>query len=174
MVSKRIPGALIAVIGSLSASWVFRLDQHGHVLGTIPSGLRHLSLPQVEWNWSTISALLPIALAMFVVILAQSAASSRAYAARYDERFSENTDLVGLALANIGAALSGTFVVNGSPTKTQMVASAGGRSQLSLLVMATIVALVLLFLTGPLAYMPEAVLSAIVFLIGVDLIDLKG
>jgi MFS superfamily sulfate permease-like transporter len=111
---------------------------------------------------------------MFVVILAQSAATSRAYAARYDERFSENTDLVGLALANIGAGLSGTFVVNGSPTKTQMVDSAGGRTQLSLLVMATIVLLILLFLTGPLGYMPEAVLSAIVFLIGVDLIDLKG
>ena len=55
-----------------------------------------------------------------------------------------------------------------------MVDSAGGRTQLSLLVTVLIVLLVLLFLTGPLAYMPEAVLSAIVFLIGVDLIDLKG
>jgi len=109
-----------------------------------------------------------------VVILAQSAATSRAYAARYNESFSENTDLIGLGLANIGAGLSGTFVVNGSPTKTQMVDSAGGRTQLSLIVTAVIVLLVLLFFTGPLAYMPEAVLSAVVFLIGVDLIDLKG
>jgi MFS superfamily sulfate permease-like transporter len=70
------------------------------------------------------------------VILAQSAATARAFATRYDENFSENTDLVGLALANIGAGLSGTFVVNGSPTKTQIVDDAGGRSQLSLLVMA--------------------------------------
>ena len=82
--------------------------------------------------------------------------------------------LLGLGLANIGAGLSGTFVVNGSPTKTQMVDSAGGRSQLSLIVTVLIVLLVLLFLTGPLAYMPEAVLSAIVFLIGIDLIDIKG
>jgi SulP family sulfate permease len=111
---------------------------------------------------------------MFVVILAQSAATSRAFATRYDERFNENTDLVGLALANIGAGLSGTFVVNGSPTKTQIVDSAGGRSQLSLLVMAAMVALILLFLTGVLAYLPEAALSAIVFLIGVGLIDLAG
>jgi MFS superfamily sulfate permease-like transporter len=65
-------------------------------------------------------------------------------------------------------------VVNGSPTKTQMVDSAGGRTQLSLLVTALIVLLVLLFLTAPLAYMPEAVLSAIVFLVGVDLVDVKG
>jgi len=111
---------------------------------------------------------------MFVVILAQSAATSRAYAARYNENFSENTDLVGLGMANIGAGLSGTFVVAGSPTKTQMVDGAGGRTQLSLIVTALIVLMVLLFLTGPLAYMPEAVLSAVVFLIGVDLIDVKG
>jgi MFS superfamily sulfate permease-like transporter len=111
---------------------------------------------------------------MFVVILAQSAATSRAYAARYNERFSANTDLVGLGMANIGAGLSGTFVVSGSPTKTQMVDGAGGRTQLSLIVTSIIVLMVLLFLTGPLAYMPDAVLSAVVFLIGVELIDIQG
>jgi MFS superfamily sulfate permease-like transporter len=144
------------------------------VLGAVPSGLPHIGLPEVKWSWELIGKLVPTAFAMFVVILAQSAATSRAYAARYNERFSEDTDLVGLGLANIGAGLSGTFVVNGSPTKTQMVDSAGGRSQLSLLVTVLIVLLVLLFLTGPLAYMPDAVLSAVVFLIGVDLIDIKG
>jgi SulP family sulfate permease len=172
--SKKIPGALIAVIGAIAASWVLGLEAHIHVLGSIPSGLPHIGLPEVQWSWELIAKLVPTAFAMFVVILAQSAATSRAYAARYNERFSEDTDLIGLGLANIGAGLSGTFVVNGSPTKTQMVDSAGGRTQLSLLVTVLIVLLVLLFLTGPLAYMPEAVLSAIVFLIGVELIDLKG
>ena len=65
------------------------------------------------------------------MILAQSAATSRAYAVKYDDSFDENVDLIGLGLANVGAGLSGTFVVNGSPTKTQMVDSAGGRSQLA-------------------------------------------
>ena len=172
--SKKIPGALIAVVGAIVASWTLKLGDHLHVLGTVPSGLPHLGLPEVKWSWELIGKLVPTAFAMFVVILAQSAATSRAYAARYNERFSENTDLVGLGLANIGAGLSGTFVVNGSPTKTQMVDGAGGRSQLSLLFTAAIVLLVLLFLTGPLAFMPEAVLAAVVFLIGVDLIDIKG
>src|SRR5208283_4523051 len=86
----------------------------------------------------------------------------------------EDVDLTGLSLANVGAALSGTFVVNGSPTKTQMVVSAGGRSQLAQVTTSVIVLLVLLFLTGPLANMPNAVLSAVVFLIGVELIDVKG
>ena len=172
--SKKIPGALIAVIGAIIASWALNLGEHVHVLGAVPSGLPHIGLPEVKWSWELIGKLLPTAFAMFVVILAQSAATSRAYAARYNERFSENTDLVGLGLANIGAGLSGTFVVNGSPTKTQMVDSAGGRTQLSLLFTTVIVLLVLLFLTGPLAYMPEAVLSAVVFLIGIDLIDIQG
>jgi hypothetical protein len=55
---------------------------------------------------------------MLLVILAQSAATSRAYAVRYNQRFQENTDLVGLGLANLTAGSSGTFPVNGSPTKT--------------------------------------------------------
>ena len=70
---------------------------------------------------------------MFVVILAQSAATSRAYAAKYQDQFDENIDLVGLGLANVSAGFTGTFVVNGSPTKSQMVDSAGGRSQLAML-----------------------------------------
>ena len=108
---------------------------------------------------------------MFVVILAQSAATSRAYAGKYEEAFSEDTDLVGLGAANVAAAFSGTFVVNGSPTKTQMVDSAGGRSQLAQLTTAAVVLLVLLLLTGPLAYLPNAALAAVVFLIAVELID---
>jgi high affinity sulfate transporter 1 len=173
-ISKKIPAELVAVIGSLVVSGAFGLSTKLHVLGTVPSGLPHLGLPAVDWNWQLIMTLMPTAFAMFVVILAQSAATSRAYATRYDEPFSENTDLIGLALANIGAGLSGTFVVCGSPTKTQIVDVAGGRSQLSLLAMAAIVLLVLLFLTGPLAFMPEAALSAIVFLIGIGLIDIAG
>jgi SulP family sulfate permease len=81
---------------------------------------------------------------------------------------------MGLGLANLGAGLTGTFVVNGSPTKTEMVASAGGRSQLAQIATTVIVLLVLLFLTGPLAYLPDAVLSAVVFVIGINLIDAKG
>ncbi|MDQ6675085.1 MAG: SulP family inorganic anion transporter, partial [Chloroflexota bacterium] len=86
-------------------------------------------MPDVSWTY--VPQLLTTSVAMFVVILAQSAATSRAFAARYEESFDENSDLLGLSLANAAAGLSGTFVVNGSPTKTQMVDGAGGRTQLS-------------------------------------------
>ncbi|WP_170332796.1 SulP family inorganic anion transporter [Ruegeria arenilitoris] len=173
--SPKLPGPLFAILGVILCSWAFQFSGSGiGVLGTVPSGLPALSIPDVDWSWSLFKQLLPTALSIFVVILAQSAATSRAYAARYEDKFSENTDLVGLGLANLGAAFTGTFVVNGSPTKTEMVASAGGRSQIAQLTTVAIVLVVILFLTGPLAFLPNAALSAVVFLIGVKLIDLKG
>ncbi len=174
-VSRQIPGPLLAVVLSLLAVPVFHLDRFGvSVLGAIPHGLPQLGLPQVAWSWTLIQKLLPTAFAMFIVILAQSAVTSRAYAERAQESFDENVDLVGLAAANVGAALSGSFVVNGSPTKTQMVDSAGGKTQAAQLSAVAVVVLVLLFLTGPLAFLPKATLAAVVFLIGYELIDWKG
>jgi high affinity sulfate transporter 1 len=172
--APNVPGALIAVIGMIAASYFFNLSAKGvSTLGTVPSGLPTFGLPQGV-TWSDIPPLIPIAFSCFLVILAQSAATSRAYAAKYNERFSENSDLVGLTFASVGAGLSGTFVVNGSPTKTQMVDGAGGRSQISQLTTSVLVLIVLLFLTKPLAFMPNAVLAAVVFYIGVELIDIKG
>ncbi|MFA4902595.1 MAG: SulP family inorganic anion transporter [Desulfobaccales bacterium] len=174
-ISKKIPGALIAVVGAIVVSWAVDLKSHGvATLGAVPSGLPEFGLPRVPLDTGLLLTLLPTAFSIFVVILAQSAATSRAYASRYNERLDENLDLVGLGVANIGAGLSGAFVVNGSPTASEMVHSAGGRTQLAQITSSSIVLLVLLFLTGPLAYMPAAVLSAVVFLICVDLIDIKG
>ena len=169
----KIPWALIAVIGAIVASSALDLAAHGvSVLGTVPSGLPSFGVPDVSLD--DIPKLLGTAVSLFIVILAQSAATSRAYATKYADRFSENVDLVGLSLANVSAGLSGTFVVNGSPTKTEMVDSAGGRTQLAQLTAAAVVVTVLLFLTKPLSHMPNAVLAAIVFLIAVRLVDVLG
>ena len=174
-ISNKIPAAIIAVVGSIFFAWVLNLGKYGvPLLGTIPQGLPGFGLPHVVWNLKLIENLLPIALSMFVVILTQSAVTSRSYAFRHEESFNENIDMIGLGMANIGAGLTGTFVVNGSPTKTQMVESAGGDSQLAHLVTTLIVLIVLLFVTRPLAFLPDAVLSTIVFLIGLELVDLKG
>ena len=170
---KRIPWALLAVVGSIIASWALDLSAYGvATVGAVTGGLPAIAFPAVPLD--QIPELIGVAIACFLVILAQSAATSRAYATRYEEKFDENVDLVGLSLSNIAAALSGTFVVNGSPTKTEMVDSAGGRSQLAQVVTVGIVLVVLLFLTVPLSYLPGAALAAIVFTIGIRLIDLDG
>ncbi len=174
-VNKRIPGALIAVVGAIAVSYFLDLAARGvTTLGTVQGGLPTFGLPPDVITTENVQALLPTVFAMFVVILAQSAATSRAYAMKYGDRFDENVDLVGLGLANAAAGLSATFVVNGSPTKTSMVDSAGGRSQIAQLTTGAIVLVVLLFLTGPLAYMPNAVLASVVFLIGIRLVDARG
>ena len=171
--APRFPGALLAVIGLTAASALLHWDSQGvRVVGEIPSGLPQLGLPDVTVN--DLWAVLPVTISCFFVILAQSAATSRAYALRYRENFSQNMDLVGLSLANAAAGCSCTFVVNGSPTKTAMVDSAGGRSQWSHLTTVAVVLLVLLFLTKPLSFLPNPVLSAIVFMIGVKLVDHRG
>jgi sulfate permease, SulP family len=174
-ISKKIPAAIIAVIGAIVFTWALDLTKYQvPVLGRIPQGMPGFGLPHVAWSLKLLENLFPIALSMFVVILTQSAVTSRAYAFRNEESFDEDTDMIGLAMANIGAGLTGTFVVNGSPTKTQMVESAGGNSQLAQLVTSVIVMVILLFITRPLAFLPQAVLSTIVFLIGLELVDIKG
>jgi sulfate permease, SulP family len=172
-VSRKIPGALIAVVGSIIVSKWADLAAHGvSQLGSVPSGLPHLGFPRIPFD--DVPLLVGTAVSILVVILAQSAATSRAYATRYDESLDENLDMIALGLANASAGLSGTFVVNGSPTKTEIVDVAGGRTQLATLTTAAVVLVVLLFLTGPLQYLPNAVLASVVFLIGLELIDLLG
>ena len=168
-----IPGGLVAVVGTIAVSWAFDLDTHGvSTLGEVPGGLPHIGLPSGV-GWDDVGPLLATSVSMFLVIIAQSAATSRAYAVKYKERFVENTDIVGLSLANVAAGLSSAFIVNGSPTKSKMAEEAKARSQVAMLAMAGTVAVVLLFLTKPLQYMPNATLAAVVFVIGVKLIDYR-
>ncbi|MGH3671632.1 MAG: SulP family inorganic anion transporter, partial [Pseudonocardiaceae bacterium] len=171
--TRWVPGALIAVIGAIILSRTVNLAGYRvEILGEIPHGPPQVTIP--SFAFADLRLLLPMAVSIFVVIVAQSSATSRAYAATYDETVSEDRDLVGLAGANLSAAFTGTFVVNGSPTKTQMVDSAGGRSQSASLTATVVVLLVVLVLTGPLAYLPIAALAAVVFLIGIELIDVAG
>jgi sulfate permease, SulP family len=171
--SPRLPVALVAVVGMIAASASFHFADRGiAVIGPVPGGLPSIKLPEVSLD--EIRALLPVAASCFVMIIAQSAATSRVYAVRHDERVDEDADILGLAAANAAAAVSGAFVVNGSPTQTAMADSAGARSQVAQLVFASIVLLVLLFLTGPLQYLPRCVLASIVFTIAAGMVDVQG
>jgi high affinity sulfate transporter 1 len=170
--APRLPIALVAIVGSIAASAVFHFGARGiAVIGAVPGGLPSIGLPDVTWK--DVLQLLPVAASCVVMIITQSAATSRGFAVRYHESVDEDSDILGLSAANAAAALSGTFVVNGSPTQTAMADRAGARSQVAQLVLAGVVVLVLLFLTGPLQYLPRCVLAAIVFTIAVGMVNLK-
>jgi SulP family sulfate permease len=169
----RIPLSLFAVVGTIAASALFHFAERGiPVIGPVPGGLPAIRLPDV--TWSEVLALVPVAASCFVMIIAQSAATSGAFALRYHESVDEDADILGLSVANAAAAVSGAFVVNGSPTQTAMADRAGARSQVAQLAFAGVVLLVLLFLTGPLQYLPRCVLASIVFTIAFGMIDLTG
>jgi high affinity sulfate transporter 1 len=171
--APRVPGALIAVLGAIALSALLHLQNHGvEVIGPVMGGLPRLKIPDV--SLADFNALLPIAGACFVMILAQSSATARAYATRHHQIIDENRDIVGLCAANTAAALSGTFVVNGSPTQTAMLETCGGRSQVANIATSATVGVVLLFLTGPLRFLPLCVLGAIVFIVAIRMIDLAG
>ena len=161
------------MVAAITASKLLNFSAHGiDTIGFVAGGLPHLSLPPV--NWHDMQLLIGIAGSCFVMILAQSAATARVYAERHQQHLNENADIVGLSAANLAAAISGTFVVNGSPTQTSMVESSGGRSQFAQICTAGVVAVVLLAFTGPVQYLPRCVLGSIVFIIAIKLVNLRG
>jgi sulfate permease, SulP family len=170
--ARRLPIALLAVLATIAASNAFDFAHRDIALiGPVPSGLPLLKLPQV--TWSEILALFPISASCFVMIIAQSAATSRGFALRYRESVDPDADILGLAAANAAASLSGALVVNGSPTQTAMAERMGARSQVAQLMLAGVVITVLIFFTGPLQYLPRCVLAAIVFTIAIGMIDVS-
>jgi high affinity sulfate transporter 1 len=174
----KVPGAVVAVVITIVVSTVTSAASHGvAVVGSVQGGFPPIGLPPGV-TWSDVqndgAALLGIAFSCFVLIIAQSAATSRSFAMKHGQKVDVNRDIVGLSGANFAAGLSGTFVVNGSPTKTQILDEQKGKTQLANLTMSVIVLLFTMFFTGLLDNMPKAVLAGIVFLIGVDLVDIKG
>ncbi|OEC88878.1 MULTISPECIES: SulP family inorganic anion transporter [Methanobacterium] len=170
-ISHKIPGALIAVVGTTMASFLFDLQGTGiSILGHIPSGLPTFGIPPVDI--SILPNLMIAVVTCFIVILSQSTATARIFTIRYSESTDEDKDIFALGLANGIAGLTGTFVVNGSPTKTEIVDDAGSRTQMSSLVTAAAVFIVLLFLTKSMSFLPSATLAVIVFIIGINMIDI--
>jgi sulfate permease, SulP family len=175
----KLPAALIAVVAAISASALLNFAGYGiATIGPVVAGLPHLGLMGLfrlrDMGWKEIQLLLTVSASCAVMILTQSAATSRIFAAKHHQEVNENIELFGLSAANAAAALSGGFVVNGSPTQTAMMEDAGGQSQLAQVTTAVVVGLVLLFLTGPLQYLPTCVLGALVFMVALRLIDFKA
>ncbi|MFB7884170.1 SulP family inorganic anion transporter [Microbacterium sp. NPDC056057] len=170
----KVPGAIIAVVGLLILATFTNASSYGvDVIGAIQGGFPPIGFP-TGVTWGDVPAVLSTAFACFIIIIAQSAATSRSFAAKHGDRADVNRDIVGLAASNLAAGFSGTFVVNGSPTKTQILDGQKGRTQVANLTVVAVVLIVLLFLTNLLTDLPKAVLGGVVFVIGLELIDIRG
>jgi high affinity sulfate transporter 1 len=171
--APKVPGPLLAVVGSIvlagALDWQERRDIE--MVGALPAGLPALQVPTAPL--SDILALVPTALVVLLVCVAQSVSTASAFAIQHDDRHDANRDLTGLGVANIVNGLGSSFVVNGSPTKTGISDKSGTQTQLAMVVLALITIPVLLFLTGVFDSLPEATLAAVVFVIAIHLMKIS-
>lgn len=169
---RKLPGTLLGIAGAILAVFAFRIDSFGiRVVDAVDPGLPNLSMP--TFSVSTLQTLLPAALAIAIVILAQSSAVIRNTASRFDEPVDDNRDLNALGFANIASAMTSGFAINGSPPRTLASEMNGGRTQMVNIYMAVFIGLILLFFTEMFTYLPVAALAVVICMVGVHLFDIK-
>ena len=168
-----IPGTLAVVVLGIGAVEIFDLGAHGvAIVGSIDSGLPSLALPDVSLE--RFGGLGAAALGVMLVGFAESLGTAKVYAQRENRAIDPNRELIGLGAANLGAGISGGFVVNGSLSKTAVNSTAGGRTQFVGLIAAALTMLTLLFLTGYFESLPVPTLAAVVIAALIDLIDFSA
>jgi sulfate permease, SulP family len=163
----RFPMLLAVTVVGIAASWAFHLQEHGvRVVGSIPKGLPTPSLPSV--GLVHLLELAPTATGIALVVFADAILTARSVGRGHVDADQELLALGGL---NIGAGLFGSFPVGGSGSRTAVNVRLGGRSQVVALWQAATAAVVLLFLTPALAYLPKATLAAVIVYAAIGLID---
>ena len=170
----KIPGALVVMLTAIALSAVLGFEDSGiHVVGEIPAQLPNLSIP--EWpGWDIMSDVIVGALAVIVVAFAESFAAAKNYASKFGYQVDPNQEMIGLGAANLGAGLSGGFVVDGSLSKTAAGVEAGQKTQMTSIITAVFVLITIVALTWLFEPLPEAVLGAIVIHAVWKLIDFSG
>jgi sulfate permease, SulP family len=169
-VMPRLPAALIVVIGAIVASKALGLNEHGvAVVGDIPAGLPELSVPTPAWQ--DVVALAPAAAGLFLVSFADEVLTARSFAGRHGQHIRADQELLAMGAANAAAGITQGFPVGASGSRTAVNDSMGARSQIAGLLAAGAILLVLLFLTAPIAYLPKAVLGAVIITAAIGLIE---
>jgi high affinity sulfate transporter 1 len=155
------PIALVVVIGGIVAARSFDLAARGvQELGAVPHGLPTLGLPDVHWN--DLNALLPLALAAFLLGAVETVAIGRTFARKYGYRLDADQEFLALGVANLAAGFGSGLPVSGGMSQSVVNESAGARTPLSGFVAALTILAVALFFTDLLAALPQPVLAAIV------------
>ena len=160
---KNKPVALFVVVGGIIASAWFGLDQRGvKLLGEVPQGLPAVGLPAVYW--SDLNALLPLALACFLLAAVETAAIGRTFAAKHGGRLDANQEFLALAASNLAAGLGRGFPVSGGMSQSLVNEGSGAHTPLSGAMAAGFILLVILFLSHLLSALPQPVLAAVVLM----------
>jgi high affinity sulfate transporter 1 len=169
--SKRVPGILIAVAGATAIVAALHLAERADVsvLGPLPQGLPAFTIP-----WLTSADIVPVLIggcAVALVSFADTSVLSRAYAARTAANVDPNQEMIGLGAANLAAGFFQGFPISSSSSRTPVADAAGARTQLTGVVSAVAVAMLLLFAPNLLHDLPTAALAAVVIASAIGLIE---
>src|SRR6201996_2434868 len=171
-ISAKIPGALIGLVAATLAVIFMGLESKGvHVVGTVPATLPKPTLPDVapeQW-----ARLVPLAFIIAIVVMVQTAATTRSFLSDPDKPANVDRDFLGAGAGSILAGIFGAFPVNASPPRTGIVAETGGKSQGAGPAAALIVLALLAFGTGLLKHVPDAALGGILLFVALRIIRLK-
>jgi MFS superfamily sulfate permease-like transporter len=167
-----VPAVLVAVVVGIAAVSVFDLAGVIEVVGVLPQGLPTLRVPTVPAE-----DLLPLAAAAISIALvafADTSVLSRTFAARLGEDVDPNREMIALGIANAAGGLFQGFPISSSASRTPVAESAGARTQLTGVVGAVAIALLLVFAPGLLRNLPQATLGAIVIVAATSLVEVRG
>ena len=169
--SKRVPGILVAVVGATAIVGTLDLAaRYGvAVLGPLPQGLPGFAVP-----WISYADIVPVLIggcAVALVSFADTSVLSRAYAARTGTHVDPNQEMVGLGAANLAAGFFQGFPISSSSSRTPVAEAAGARTQLTSVVGALIIALLLLMAPNLLQHLPTTALAAVVIASAIGLIE---
>jgi sulfate permease, SulP family len=169
-VAPRVPAALLVVVGAIVVSkWLDLAAEDVAVVGEIPSGLPSIDVPSPGFVETL--QLAPAAAGLFLVAFADEILTARSYAGKREQHVDVGAEMVAMGAANAAAGLTQGFSVGASGSRTAVNDAMGARSQVAGLIAAGVVVLVVLFLTGPIADLPKAVLGAAIVSAAVGLVD---
>lgn len=169
----RVPAPLVAVIAALALARVLHLDERGvKVVGTVPAGLPPFRLPHVPMEH--LDELFGGAVALALVSFSTTMIAARSFAARHGLDVEADREFIALGACEIAAGISQGFAVSGADSRTAVNDMMGGKSQVSGLVAAGTITAVLLFLTGPLRYMPVSALGGVLIVAALGLVDIPS
>jgi high affinity sulfate transporter 1 len=169
----KVPAVLLAVVLAIAATWLLDLGERGvKLVGPLPEGLPPLTLPHADW--SQVPLLLIGALGITLVSLTDTISTASAFAARSGQEVRGNQEMVGIGAANIAASLFQGFPVSTSGSRTAVAFQSGARSQLTGVVGAAVIVVMLLLAPGLLRDLPQPALGAVVIAASLSLADISG
>lgn len=169
-IAPRVPAPLVVVVFGIIAVVLFGLDSRGvATVGTVPSGLPEFGIPKV--GFENLGAIVMSALGIMIVSYSSSMVTARSFAVRNKYEIDANQEFIGLGAANIASGFSQGFAISGTDSRTAISDSAGGKTHMTGIVAAVVMLVVLLFFTSPLAYLPVAVIGAVLISAAVGLFN---